>query len=385
MTTSQDPLLLRSERLHAQVQEAMSSSTADLWEWDNSLFDELALAVFAHQYDACLPYRRFCDGRGVTPSNFRGWESIPAVPTEVFKSVDLFAFPAERATTTFLTSGTRFGAQGRHLLRTDATYVASLAPWLDRFLLCGRAPQAESPQVLVLAPRAADDPGSSLSHMLQWAHDRRGGPGSRFFWSKGGPALADCAAALTTASSRTASVLLLATSRALGALLESTAVSWDLPSGSVVMETGGPKSSGLAFDRARFHGELADRLGVPSASIVSEYGMTELGSQGYSPSLLRTMNEDAARRWPVLDPDLHIFPPWCRVRALSPDDLSVLPPGDRGLLCYWDLSNIDSVLCVLTADEGIVEPSGVRLLGRSTSATPRGCSLAVEEILGASS
>ena len=180
-------------------------------------------------------------------------------------------------------------------------------------------------------------------------------------------------------------MLLLATSRALDALLQSTSDSWSLPPGSVVMETGGPKSSGMAFDRAQFHGELAARLGVPVDSVVSEYGMTELGSQGYSPSLLRAVDEDAARRWPSLDPDLHVFPPWCRVRALSPDDLSILPLGDRGLLCYWDLSNIDSVLCVLTADEGIVDSSGVRMLGRSTSASPRGCSLAVEEILGASS
>jgi hypothetical protein len=359
-------------------------SAEDLWEWDTDLFDELALAVFAHQYDACLPYRRFCDGRDVKPSSLRTWESIPAVPTEVFKSVDLFAFPAASATTTFLTSGTRFGAQGRHLLRTDATYLASLAPWLDRFLLCGLAPTAESPQVFVLAPRSADDPGSSLSHMLQWAHDRRGGPGSRFFWSEEGPALAACEAALAAASGGTVPVLLLATSRALDALLQSTLATWSLPPGSVVMETGGPKSSGMAFDRARFHGELALRLGLPVASVVSEYGMTELGSQGYSPSLLRVVDKAAGRRWPSLDPDLHVFPPWCRVRALSPDDLSILPFGARGLLCYWDLSNVDSVLCVLTADEGVVERAGVRLLGRSTAATPRGCSLAVEEIVGAS-
>jgi hypothetical protein len=362
----------------------MSGTTSQsAWTWSDRLFNDLACAVFAHQYASCAPYARYCDGRGVTPDNLTGWEQIPAVPTEVFKSVDLFAFPPAEATTTFLTSGTRFGSRGRHLLRTDATYLASLAPWLDRFLLCG-LPEGLRPRVFVLAPPGPADPGSSLSHMLQWAHDECGAPGSRFFWSAEGPSLDDCATALADAASTRTPILLLSTSRALEGLLESTAASWSLPVGSVVMETGGPKASGMAFDRAALHSQLASRLGVPVAAVVSEYGMTELGSQGYSPSWLRAVDPEAARRWPSLDPDLHVFPPWCRVRALSPDDLSILPEGERGLLCYWDLSNIDSVLCVLTADEGVVEEAGVRMLGRSTAATPRGCSLAVEEILGSS-
>lgn len=376
--------LKRSEALHALLQAAISGTTSQsAWTWSDDLFNDLASALFTHQYASCAPYRRYCDGRGVTPDSLAGWEHIPAVPTEVFKSTDLFAFPPDEATTAFLTSGTRFGSRGRHLLRTDATYLASLAPWFDRFLLCG-LPGGVKPQVLVLAPCSAIDPDSSLSHMLQWAHDARGGPGSAFFWKYGAPNLEGFAGALTTAASSDVPVLLLATSRALEALLETTSVTWSLPPGSVVMETGGPKASGMAFDRAAFHEELSVRLGLPVAAVVSEFGMTELGSQGYSPSLLRAVDPAAALRWPTPDPDLHVFPPWCRVRAVSPDDLSILPEGERGLLCYWDLSNIDSVLCVLTADEGVALEAGVRMLGRSTAATPRGCSLAVEEILGAS-
>ena len=381
---SADEVRKRSAALHALLQAAMSGTTSQFaWTWSDALFNDLAGAVFAHQYASCAPYAGYCDGRGVRPDTLAGWDQIPAVPTEVFKSVDLFAFPPVEATTTFLTSGTRFGSRGRHLMRTDSTYLASLAPWLDRFLLCGMA--GRSPRVFVLAPPRSSDPGSSLSHMLQWAHDERGAPGSCFFWSDDGPALAECARALEAAGATSTPVLLLATSRALEGLLESTSASWSLPAGSVVMETGGPKASGMAFDRAALHSELASRLGVPVAAVVSEFGMTELGSQGYSPSWLRAVDPEAALRWPNLDPDLHVFPPWCRVRALSPDDLSILPLGERGLLCYWDLSNIDSALCVLTADEGVVEDGGVLMLGRSGAATPRGCSLAVEEILGSSS
>jgi len=238
----------------------------------------------------------------------------------------------------------------------------------------------EKPLVYVLAPPADMDPASSLSHMLQWAHDHRGAPGSRFFWTPEGPDLDECASALRAATSP---VLLLSTARAIQALMDTHGGPWVLPEGSVVMETGGPKKSGMQFDRRLFHAEVGARLGLPAFAVVSEYGMTELGSQGYSPSLL--LNRDVAARRTEVSPgaDLHVFPPWCRVRALDPDDLTLLPEGKRGLLCFWDLSNVDSVLCVLTADEGIVMEREVHLLGRSSAASPRGCSLAVEEILGA--
>ena len=371
----------RSDSLHARIAGVIRRSVRDdLWALPEPDFDALAQTLFEHQFLSCAPYRAFCEGRGLTPSSFRSADEIPPVPTEVFKSVDLFAFPAEDAGITFLTSGTRFGGRGRHHLRDDRTYAASMGPWMDRLLLPGAGTGRR--QIWVLAPPVAVAPESSLSHMLQWAHDRRGGPGSRFFWTPEGPDLSALRAALDSVGPGDPPVVLLSTARALQALLEASGGPWRLPSGSVVMETGGPKRSGMIFDRASFHQALSGAFGVPLSAVVSEYGMTELGSQGYSPSFLASVDSTAAARWHEPPADLHVFPPWCRVRALSTDDLSILPAGERGLLCFWDLANVDSVLCVLTADEGSVTEQGVRLFGRSAAATPRGCSLAVEELLG---
>lgn len=376
--TEPDPTTSRSTALHAQVQEAIQGSVgAQAWHWPDALFDSLARRVFEHQYRSCAAYRSYCDGRSIQPDTLADWAAIPAVPTEVFKTVDLFAFEPDAASVTFMTSGTRLGRRGRHLLARSDTYQASLSLWLDRFLLEDGVPR----RVLVLAPDASTDPASSLSFMLQWAVDERGGPGSRFLWTSEGPDLDTCDAELRAAEGEGMPILLLATASALHGLLEASSSTWALPEGSLVMETGGPKRSGMQFSRADFHETLGRRLGLAVSSVVSEYGMTELGSQGYSPSHLRRIDAEAAERWPQLDPDLHVFPPWCRVRSLHPDDLRVLPQGERGLLCFWDLSNVDSALCILTADEGVVTSTGVRLLGRSAAATPRGCSLAVEEIL----
>ena len=270
--------------------------------------------------------------------------------------------------------------RGRHLLRRTDTYEASLAPWFDRFLL----PDGRPRRVLVLGPDALTDPHSSLSFMLQWAVERRGTSGSRFLWTPEGPDCDGLLRELARAREDSTPVLLLSTARSLEALLEpgpTESGSLGLPENSVVMETGGPKRSGLAFERGSFHERIAAALAVSPSSVVSEYGMTELGSQGYAPGFLASLDSEASPRFGDVGSDLHVFPPWCRVRSLDPDSLDVLPAGRRGLLCFWDLSNVDSALAVLTADEGIVRDQGVELLGRAAGATPRGCSLAVDEIL----
>lgn len=375
-----------SDQLHERVQRAVAGSTEALdrfWDWPDAAFELLARALFQHQFDHSGPYRHYCRVVGVTPDSLHSWDRIPAVPTEVFKAVDLCTFDPKDAVATFETSGTTLGTRGRHHLRRVDTYEACLGPWLDAFLLAARARL----RILALAPPWRVDPTSSLSFMIQWAVDRRGATGSRFLWDEGGPDLAGAIAELRRCAGAGVPVLLMGTARAFEGLLDLGLAGGrrvPLPPHSVVMETGGTKGGDQQREAEMLRGALAEALELPSVAVVSEYGMTELASQGYHPLLRASLDRAAGRRFARLDdPCLFVFPPWCRVRALDPDSLEVLPFGQRGLLCFWDLGNVDSVLAVLTADEGIVLPEGVRLFGRAQGATPRGCSLATDEILGA--
>src|SRR5262249_55920382 len=76
-------------------------------------FESWALRVFRHQYERNVPYRTFCDRRGVGPSHVARWQDVPAVPTAAFRHADLACGPAELV---FRTSGTTAGpdARGRH-------------------------------------------------------------------------------------------------------------------------------------------------------------------------------------------------------------------------------------------------------------------------------
>jgi hypothetical protein len=132
-----------------------------------------------------------------------------------------------------------------------------------------------------------------------------------------------------------------------------------LPPGSRVLETGGYKSRSRSLPKAELYSLITDRLGAPSASIVSEYGMSELSSQAYDHGL---------------GAEFH-FPPWARAQIVSPETGLEVEEGETGLIRVFDLANVSSVLAIQTEDLAIRRGLGFELFGRAPQAEPRGCSL----------
>jgi hypothetical protein len=344
---------------------------------EDASFEALALRVFAHQYEANATYRAFCEGRGAGPGTVERWQEIPAVPARAFRHVDL-ASAAGPPEATFLTSGTTGApgapggarARGRHPVPRLSLYRASLRPTFAAHLL----PAGERLRFLSLIPPPARVPDSSLSTMIgdagetfaasvTWLADPVTGPDLEAFLG---------AAAEVVAEGRPA--LVAGTAFAFVHLLDGLAADGGrvrLPDGSRIMETGGFKGRTRSVSREELHAGIDERLGVPAHRVVNEYGMTELLSQLYEP-VLRVGPEGHGR---------HVPPPWLRVRALDPGSLEPLAAGQPGLLVFLDLANAGSVSHVLTEDVGSVAEDGVRLRGRTRDAEPRGCSLALEELL----
>jgi hypothetical protein len=155
--------------------------------------------------------------------------------------------------------------------------------------------------------------------------------------------------------------------------------SFVLPRGSRVMQTGGYKGRSREVPAAVLRSDLARVFGVDLRAIVGEYGMTELSSQFYERTLF-----DAES--PV---GVYGEPPWARVVPVDPDTLAPVPAGAIGIAKIIDLMNVDSAVSVLTQDRvrrvGEGSAAGFELLGRAPGAPPRGCSIAIEEILGRAS
>jgi hypothetical protein len=236
-------------------------------------------------------------------------------------------------------------------------------------------------RILSLIPPASLQPDSSLATMLSFAVDAFGASGSASF--AGADASIDAAAfhrALVRAAADDVPVWVAGTAFALVHWLDvARARGWKvaLPPGSRLMETGGFKGRSREVPRPALYELLHERLGVPIGRMVNEYGMTELLSQFYEPVLRaggQANASDLARRH-------HVGPPWVRTRVLDPTTLVPCPVGVPGLLSHMDLANLGSVAAVLTADMGVAVEGGFRVLGRAPGAEPRGCSLALEELL----
>ncbi len=361
---------------------------------DEARFNDLALRVFAYQFAANAPYRRFCERRGVRPDDVRHWYDIPAVATDAFKEMPLTCFPPEQAQAVFVTSGTTRQVQrGRHYLRTLDLYHASLLPNFAAHLLPdgARLPAV----VLGFSPEAM--PQSSLAHMFGVVIDRLCAPdgGRTYFAGPEGVDLDGATARLAELADAGRPVLLMGTAFAFVHLLDFLAVRGmrlPLPPGSRLMDTGGYKGRSREVPKDELYDLYTEVLGIPADHIVNEYGMTEMASQFYddvlrngylSPTPLQVGGapsipaerstrggEKAARR--------KAPPPWVRTLVVDPETLAPLPAGSTGLLRHYDLANLDSVMALQTADLGVADAHGFEIVGRAAGAEARGCSLAVE-------
>jgi phenylacetate-coenzyme A ligase PaaK-like adenylate-forming protein len=322
-------------------------------------FNALASRLFAHQFERCEVYRRYCEKVGCSPKNVTQWTEIPAVPTAAFKEFDIATFPIEQARAVFHTSGTTKSRAGRHFLLSTDVYDAAILPNFAAALL----PDGAKLPIFVLTPSPKDAPHSSLSHMMGVVVREFGAPNSEFF-IKNGELLAD---KLCAALQKNQPVMLLGAAFSFVHFFEHCEREKffaKLPDGSRAMETGGFKGRAREISSGELYAMFEKFLGIPAEKIVNEYGMTELSSQFYGA------------------PDKN-SPPWTRVQIIDPQTGREAAEGNRGLIRIFDLANVYSVVAIQTEDIGIAIGDKFRVLGRATGAEARGCSIAMDELLNA--
>jgi hypothetical protein len=360
-----------SDALHARVREVIAAFEGGR-EMPES-FDALAADLAVFQADHVPGYGRLCAARGVDPRAITRAAEAPAVPAEAFKLARVFAFDDRDAAVTFRTSGTSVGARGAHPMRTAASYDAAAlafgAAMFARGLLAefGRVP------VLVVAPSDVEAADSSLSHMcaLFVREFSAGGAGSPFFVRDG---VLDVEALRVRIASlpRERPALVLATSFALVHWLDAIGgQTVALPPRSRVMQTGGYKGRSREVSASDLRRAVASAFALDERAVVAEYGMTELSSQFWEATLVDVHAPHG----------VYAEPPWARVIPVDPETLAPVADGVVGIARVEDLANVDSAFAVLTQDR--VRRVGARfeLLGRASGAPPRGCSIALDEML----
>ena len=351
-------------------------------------FDALACDLARFQAASIEGYARLCRARAVDPAALTRAAEIPAVPTDAFKLTRVATFPPSPTAAegrVFRTSGTTVGARGEHFMRRTATYDAAAVAFGRRWL----ARDLDRPvQVVVLGPSPEHVPDSSLVHMCEtfvraFGSDQSG-PSAASTYLVDADGVIDLSAfdeRVAIALARAEPMLVLGTSFAFVHFVDALGkATFELPRGSRVMQTGGYKGRSREVPPDVLRADLARIFALDVRSIVGEYGMTELSSQFYERTLFEA------------DAPLGVYaePPWARVVPVDPDSLAPVADGTVGIAKIIDLMNVDSAVAVLTQDQvrRVATAGGTgafELLGRAPGAPPRGCSIAIDELLGRTS
>lgn len=315
-----------------------------------SNYTELALQVFRYQYEHNRLYREYVDLMGVNPQLVNRLEAIPFLPIRFFKSHAVISgevLPSQW----FESSGTTGTINSRHYVADMALYRQSFQQGFQKFYgdPAGYA-------ILGLLPSYLERQHSSLVMMVDALIQQSGVPGSGFYLYEHHK-LKDTLQQLEAQQQKT---LLIGVTFALLDFAEAC----PLPlHHTIIMETGGMKGRREEMTRDQVHAILTEAFQL--SAIHSEYGMTELLSQGYSDGR-------------------GIFKPADTMRILLRDDddpMAVRAAGEtpfRGIINVIDLANLDSCSFIATEDAGVLYPDGsFEVTGRVDHSDIRGCSLMV--------
>jgi hypothetical protein len=362
------------------------------YSWTDKAFGDLALQLFKLQYVRNEAYRRLCQAKGIGRERMiDDWTEIPPVPTSAFKDLEMTCLPAAIRTTVFHSSGTTEHRPSRHFHSAESLliYEESLLAWFRTQLQI-----SQGIPIISLTPPPELAPHSSLLRMFETLRQKIGRDRSVFVGKideDGGWTLNFDAAleALRRGVDMQKPVLILGTAFLYVHVLDYLAglgINFKLPVGTRLMETGGYKGRSRSIPKDDLHQVICERLGILPTDILCEYGMSELSSQAYvqvphefCSSRRKEAQSSVSRKDQRLlrsaATGVFHFPPWARAQIISPETGCEVSEGETGLIRVFDLANVFSVMAIQTEDLGIRRGDGFELVGRSSLAEARGCSL----------
>jgi hypothetical protein len=350
-------------------------------------FDDLALEIFRFQAEHNLVYKKYLQHLHIQVDTIKTIEQIPFLPIEFFKTQTVIT-GENPIKTIFESSGTTGQNTSRHHVADPDFYLQIAEQIFERFY--GKLADF---QILALLPSYLERNNSSLVYMVEHFIKKTNNPNSGFFLNdyeklakilkegrqevskqETGDRMKETNPLIPTPP--IPKILLIGVTFG---LLDFAELGVDLSflkdrNDLIVMETGGMKGRRKELLREEVHEILTKAFHVDF--IHSEYGMTELLSQGYSagegifdlPVLMKILFRD------VNDP------------------FSYIQNARTGGINVIDLANIDSCCFVETKDLGAVYSEQLavnskqlpveqfKILGRFDNSDIRGCNLMINSV-----
>ena len=310
-----------------------------------SEFETLALKIFEFQYENNSVYHTFCNHLKKSPKNVNKVLEIPFLPIQFFKSKQVVA-SNKISEIIFESSGTTGASVSRHYITDSCVYEKSYTKGFQYFY-----GPTEEYCILALLPSYLERKGSSLVYMVDDLIKKSNHPNSGFYLNN----LEELALILKKLETSKTKTLLIGVSFALLDVIEQFKFNLNH---TTIMETGGMKGRRKELIREELHASLKQGFGVNH--IHSEYGMTELLSQGYSKGN-----------------GIFECPPWMKVMTRNTENpLENITTGKTGGINVIDLANIYSCSFIATQDLGKIHSNTTfEVLGRFDHSDIRGCNL----------
>ncbi|MEL7834935.1 hypothetical protein [Fodinibius sp. Rm-B-1B1-1] len=337
-------------------------------------FAEKAKQVFEYQFENNLVYQRYCKALETVKSSCHSdlasesvsknvkekilnrvqddITSYPLLPIKVFKDAAVTTHSGQESGLVFKSSGTSEMQRSIHRVHDPELYDQSLLKGFRHFY------KLDNTVIWGYTPGYSENPHSSLIYMIQKLIDQDNSGLSRFLpldkpLNPG---------AVKEVKRQGKQLILFGAAFGLLDLLEMEKV--ELPSNSIIIETGGMKTHRREVSRSELHSRLANGFGLDGSRIHSEYGMAELLSQAYT----------TGGKW-------FQTVPWMQVTIRNPNNpAEILPPYKEGLIGVIDLANVHSCSFLLTGDKGVMDKKGrFQVLGRWNPKDLRGCNFLIDE------
>ena len=332
-------------------------------------FDALALEIFQYQAEHNLVYKKYLRHLHIQVNTIDTIKKIPFLPIEFFKTQNVIS-GEDKTRITFESSGTTGQNTSQHHVQDPEFYLQIAEQIFEKFY--GKLSDF---QIFALLPSYLERTNSSLIYMVDHFIKKSGNPNSGFYLDDY-KALAKALGGDETKKkgngrNQTSNILLIGVTFGLLDFAESDIDLSFLQNTDnlIVMETGGMKGRRKELLREEVHEILTKAFHVKT--IHSEYGMTELLSQGYSKG-------KGIFELPV---SMKIM-----LRDIN-DPFHYITNSRSGGINIIDLANVDSCCFVETKDLGswITENREQSLdnyrkfsiLGRFDNSDIRGCNLMV--------
>ena len=322
----------------------LSSSLNKIFEISNDKeFNAIALEIFKYQYENNSIFKAYVNVHRSKISEIKHYTEIPFLPIQFFKSHEVICKP-NNVIKTFLSSGTSLSKRSKHHLTDLNLYGSSFLNGFKKFY-----GDPKDWIILALLPSYQEQGDSSLIYMVDRLIKQSENKESGYLNIKSKET------ENKIKKLETKKVLLIGVSFALLDLAEKK-----LPSLKkwTIMETGGMKGRRKELVREELHHILKSQFDVDT--IHSEYGMTELLSQGYA-----------------IKNGLFSCPNWMKVLVRDLENpFSLIKNESSGGLNIIDLANVYSCSFIETQDIGKKHVNGkFEILGRFDNSEIRGCNL----------